>query len=88
MRLDSPEADLLFTALGNKARRRILQRLAEKPARSISELAREFGISSTAVSNHIKLLESAGLVARTQRGKYSQIQINTASLLLGSLTLK
>jgi hypothetical protein len=50
MKLDSLEADLLFTALGNKTRRRMLQRLSQKQARSISELARVFNISSTAAS--------------------------------------
>jgi predicted transcriptional regulator len=75
MRFDSPEADLIFTALGNKTRRRILQRLSEKPARSISELAREFEISNAAASNQVKLLEQAGLVNRSARGKYNQIAL-------------
>ncbi len=76
MKLDSPEADLLFTALGNKTRRRILQRLSEKPARSISELARKFAISNTAVSNQITILERAKLTARIQHGKYQKILVN------------
>jgi len=82
MKLDSPESDLIFTALGNKTRRRILQRLSENPARSISELAREFGISNTAASNQIKILERAGLVARVQRGKYSQIKLSETDIFL------
>jgi DNA-binding transcriptional ArsR family regulator len=73
MRLDSPKADLLFTALANKTRRRILQRLSQKPARSISELARAFGISNTAASNQIKILEQAELVIRSQQGKYNHV---------------
>lgn len=75
MQLDSPGADLLFTALGNKTRRRILQRLAKKPARSISELAREFGISNTAASNQIAILEEASLTSRIQHGKYHKTVI-------------
>jgi DNA-binding transcriptional ArsR family regulator len=75
MKLDSPEADRLFTALGNKTRRRILQRLSEQPARSISELAREFGISNTAAANQITVLEEANLISRVQHGKYQRIQI-------------
>jgi predicted transcriptional regulator len=74
MKLDSAEANLLFTALGNKTRRRILQRLIKKPARSITELAREFNISNTAASNQVKILEQAKLVTRTQHGKYHQIK--------------
>lgn len=76
MRLDSPDADLLFTALGHKTRRRILQRLAEKPARSISELAREFGITTTAASKQLTALERAGLVRRSPRGKYHGVEIH------------
>ena len=46
-----------------------------EPARSISELAREFRISSTAITNQITLLEKANLVRRTKRSKYHQIVI-------------
>ena len=76
MRLDSPKANLLFTALGNQTRRRILQRLAAKPSRSIAELAKQFNISNTAVSNHAKLLEEAQLIIRTARGKYHSLRTN------------
>jgi predicted transcriptional regulator len=82
MNLDSPEADLIFTALGSKTRRRILQRLSEKPARSISELAREFGISSTAVSNQITILEKAGLITRIKHGKHHHLQTSKQAILL------
>ena len=88
MKLDSSEADLLFSALGNKTRRLMLQRLAKKPARSISELAQEFGISNTAASNHVALLERAGLIERIQRGKYHQIRMNTSELLLRGFSFK
>ena len=81
MKFNSPEADLLFTALGNKTRRRILQRLSKKPARSISELAREFMISNTAASNQVKILEQAGLIMRSQRGKYNQITLVSDKIL-------
>jgi predicted transcriptional regulator len=75
MKLDSHKADLLFIALGNKTRRRMLQRLAEKPARSISELAKEFSISNTATSNQIAILEKTNLITRTKHGRYQKITI-------------
>lgn len=53
----------------------MLQRLSEKPARSISELAREFGISNTAASDQVNILEQAQLVTRSQRGKYNQVML-------------
>jgi predicted transcriptional regulator len=81
MNLDSPEADLFFAALGSKTRRRILQRLSEKPARSISELAREFGISNTAISNQIAILEKTELVVRIPHGKFQKISIKDSNKL-------
>ena len=80
MQFDSPEADLFFTALGNKTRRRILQRLSGKPARSISELAQEFKVSSTAISNHIALLEKAHLINRAKRGKFHTLEVDAKAL--------
>lgn len=88
MKLDSAEADLLFTALGNKTRRRILQRLTKKPVRSISELAKEFNISNTAASNQVKILEQVKLIERIKRGKYHWLNIcsQRISLLAEELT--
>lgn len=55
----------------------MLQRLAEKPARSISELAHEFGISNTAASKHVQILTKTELIKRHKRGKYAQIKLAT-----------
>lgn len=48
-------------ALGDGSRRTILELLSERPRR-VGELAQELPISQPAVSQHLKVLKSAGLV--------------------------
>jgi DNA-binding transcriptional ArsR family regulator len=57
-----------WTALGDATRRAIFERLAEHPC-SVSELARTLPVSRPAVSQHLKVLKDAGLVADTPSGK-------------------
>ncbi|GJD56540.1 ArsR/SmtB family transcription factor [Methylobacterium dankookense] len=60
--------DSLFHALSDRTRRAILHSLSERD-RSISELAEPFDMSFRAVSKHVKVLEEAGLVRRSIRGR-------------------
>ncbi|HVX58046.1 MAG TPA: metalloregulator ArsR/SmtB family transcription factor [Candidatus Saccharimonadales bacterium] len=55
----------VFHALGDPKRRAILDRLSERP-HSVSELAKPLGITITAVSQHLQILEDCGL-ARTEK---------------------
>ncbi|MFF0172793.1 ArsR/SmtB family transcription factor [Micromonospora profundi] len=50
-----------WEALGDPSRLVIVQRLAERPC-AVGELADELPISRPAVSQHLKVLKSAGLV--------------------------
>ncbi len=52
-----------FAALADPTRRAILARLAQGEAR-VGELAGPFDISAPAVSRHLRVLESAGLISR------------------------
>ena len=54
-------------ALGSPVRRDILVALREGPL-SVGALAERFPVSRPAVSRHLKVLESAGLVAQSERG--------------------
>jgi DNA-binding transcriptional ArsR family regulator len=56
----------IFGALADPTRRAILTRLAEGEA-TVAELTAPFAMSQPAVSRHLKVLESAGLVSRTRR---------------------
>ncbi|MCS0500539.1 ArsR/SmtB family transcription factor [Protaetiibacter mangrovi] len=63
--VEDDRLDAVFAALADPTRRAILARLAEGEA-SVAELARPFAMSQPAVSKHLKVLEGAGLVSRTQ----------------------
>src|SRR5215471_10473283 len=66
--------DLLFSALADPTRRRILARLAKGPA-SISELAEPFSMTLPAVSKHLRVLERAGLMRRKREGWYHRCHL-------------
>jgi DNA-binding transcriptional ArsR family regulator len=70
MVINAPAADQLsvvFGALADPTRRAILERLAAGEA-TVGELGAPFAISQPAISKHLKVLESAGLVRRHRRG--------------------
>lgn len=71
--------DLVFSALGDTTRRRILVRLAQGPA-SITELAAPFSMTLPAVSKHVRVLERAGLMRRERDGWYHRCHLETAPL--------
>ncbi len=54
-----------LSALADPTRRAILGRLALGEA-SVTELARPFGMSQPAISRHLKVLETAGLIETRQ----------------------
>lgn len=70
---------LTFSALADPTRRAILQRLSQGEA-SVSELTAPFDISMPAISRHLKVLEQAGLVARSRNAQWRPVQLNAAPL--------
>jgi DNA-binding transcriptional ArsR family regulator len=58
--------DMVFGALADPTRRAILARLAQGDL-TVGELASPFAMSQPAISRHLKVLESAGLISRTKR---------------------
>ena len=59
--------DAAFAALADPTRRAILSRLAQGEA-TVMELAKPFALSQPAISQHLKVLEGAGLIARRVEG--------------------
>jgi DNA-binding transcriptional ArsR family regulator len=59
--------DATFSALADPTRRAILARLATGEA-SVMELAKPFEMTQPAISQHLKVLEDAGLVTRRVDG--------------------
>ncbi len=77
---DPPDAlSAVFRALGDPTRRAMLRRLA-KGQRSVGELAKPFRMSLAAASKHVKVLERAGLVRRTVRGRNHHCRLEAARL--------
>src|SRR5438128_5542975 len=74
-RIAGPEdhADRVFRALGHPTRRDILRR-AMNGTLSVSGLARLYPMSTTAVQKHVAVLEEAGLVHLTRRGRQQLVQ--------------
>lgn len=56
----------VFGALADPTRRAILARLADGDA-TVMELAAPFSVSQPAISKHLKVLESAGLITRRRQ---------------------
>ncbi len=54
-------ASMLVDALAEPSRRRIVELLVERPA-AVTELARSLPITRSAVSQHLQVLKSVGLV--------------------------
>jgi DNA-binding transcriptional ArsR family regulator len=57
-----------FSAAAEPNRRRILQLLASQP-RTVSEIASEFPVTRSAISQHLLLLADAGLVTAEKVGR-------------------
>ena len=68
-----------WTALGDPTRRAIFERLVERP-RAVGELADGLPVSRPAVSQHLKVLKSAGLVVDRQAGKHRIYQVDPDGL--------
>jgi DNA-binding transcriptional ArsR family regulator len=60
------QLDAVFGALADPTRRAILARLASGDA-NVVELTAPFKVSQPAISRHLKVLESAGLISRTRK---------------------
>jgi DNA-binding transcriptional ArsR family regulator len=71
--------DAVFGALADPTRRAILARLTDGD-RTVAELAAPFAMSQPAVSRHLKVLETAGLISRTRRATARLSHLEAAPL--------
>ena len=69
----------LFDAAGDATRFKLIKLLARKEQLCVSELADEVGISTAGASQHLKILEHAGLVDRNRMGQKICYTINKES---------
>ncbi len=75
----SSSLDATFAALADPTRRAILARLSTGEA-SVTELAQPFAISQPAVSRHLKVLESAGLISRGREAQWRPARLEAGPL--------
>jgi DNA-binding transcriptional ArsR family regulator len=69
----------MLAALADPTRRAIFERLAKAPG-SVGEVARELPVSRPAVSQHLKVLKSAGLVCDQAAGTRRVYSVDPAGI--------
>jgi len=69
----------IFSALADPTRRAILARLASGEA-SVGELSQPFPMSQPAISKHLKVLERAGLIAKSREAQWRLCRLEAAPL--------
>ena len=74
-------ADHVFTALASPARRELLRLLLDEGTQPAGRLAERFDMSRPSVSEHLKVLKDAGLVAETRRGRERLYRLEAAPLM-------
>ena len=76
---DPAQLDLMFQALADPGRRRMVERLSRGPA-SVSELAQPLDMSLSAVVQHLHLLEASGLIVTQKIGRVRSCRIEPKAL--------
>jgi DNA-binding transcriptional ArsR family regulator len=74
-------ADHVFTALSSPVRRELLRLLREEGGQPAGRLAERFDMSRPSVSEHLKVLRDAGLVAETRKGRERHYRLEAAPLM-------
>ncbi|HUC44451.1 MAG TPA: metalloregulator ArsR/SmtB family transcription factor [Candidatus Sulfotelmatobacter sp.] len=63
------DSDLVFKALADPSRRRLLDLLNASNGRTLSDLSGHLDMTRQAVTQHLAVLEAAGLVATLRQGR-------------------
>ena len=74
--------DLVFKALADKNRRKLLDKLFERDGQTLSELCRHCKMTRFGTMKHLKVLERAGLVATRRDGREKLHYLNPVPIRL------
>jgi DNA-binding transcriptional ArsR family regulator len=86
--MSQPELDdVLWSAIADPSRRRVLDLLVEDGPATASTLSADVPFSRQAVTKHLAVLERAGLVARHRDGREVLFEVNTMRLDEASQTM-
>ena len=72
--------DLLFRTLADPTRRAIFERLCRQGEQTVGALTAQAGVSQPAVSKHLAVLKSAGLVRDRHEGRQTHYSAQLAAL--------
>src|SRR5690606_31767666 len=72
--------DLLFRTLADPTRRAIFEKLCREGDHTVGALTASAGVSQPAVSTHLRILKSAGLVSDHQQGRQSRYRARRDAL--------
>src|ERR1700757_263844 len=74
------DMDAVFRALGDPARRQLLDRLNERNGLTLTELCTDMDMTRQSVSKHLAVLEAAGVVTTLRRGREKLHFLNAAPI--------
>ena len=72
--------DMIFKALSDPARRLILDQLRTRDGQTLTDIEAHFDMTRFGVMKHLKVLEDAGLIVTTKRGRFKYHYLNAAPL--------
>ncbi len=73
------QRDRIFRAIADPTRRQILSLLRQRQ-QTVGEIAGNFSMSRPAISKHLRLLRSAGLVVSRRQGTATRCRLNARPL--------
>lgn len=74
------DTDLLFKALADRTRRKLLDRLNASDAQTLTDLCAHLDMTRQAVAQHLSVLEAADLVTTSWRGRQKLHYLNPVPL--------
>ncbi|WP_405405210.1 ArsR/SmtB family transcription factor [Paracoccus sp. Ld10] len=79
--------DLIFAALSDPTRRRVLAMLLEDDM-AVSDVAHPFQVSLAAISKHLAVLAAAGLIRQERRGRITWCKLDPDGMRLASVWMQ
>lgn len=85
--MSAVKLDLIFHALSDATRRRMLERLCQQEL-TVGELAQPFAMSVPAITKHLNVLHKAGLISKRRAGKFIFCRMEAPPLTSASLWIE
>jgi DNA-binding transcriptional ArsR family regulator len=79
VKYEDPVLDRIFSALADPTRRGVLERLSGGDV-AVSELAAPHGMSLPGFMKHLRVLEDAGLIARSKEGRVVSCELSATPM--------